>query len=91
MCLFEKLGIISVLNGGLVAILDYGSKGGFVGIFLSRMNDNVLHGSEVFGGTFNDFVFEGWESIDRGLALFFWFNWFGVKNRLCSTHLDCVR
>ncbi len=80
MSLFKELRIIPVLNGRFVVFLDNGSQSSFVGVLFSGVKYDVLHGSEVFGRTFNDFVLESRKSVDGGLALFFLLDGFCVKN-----------
>jgi hypothetical protein len=65
------LSIISVIDVRFVIFLDDGSQSGFVGVLFSGVKYDVLHGSEVLGWTFYDFVLESRESVDGSLALFF--------------------
>ena len=71
MSLFKELRISSVLNGRVVVFLNNCSQSGFIGVLLRGVKYDVLHGSEVFGRTLNDFVLEDRESVDGSLALFF--------------------
>lgn len=87
MGLLKELIIVFILNDWLIIILDNSSKGGFLGILLAGVKHDVFHGSEVFSGRLDNFVFKSWETINGSLALLFLRDWLSVEDWLTCTHV----